>query len=65
MIVANEKIDETVLALFRLTLRDGARARKGHEREALDRLHRKGLTESSRQGKVRYAGVSTGNRGKT
>ena len=32
-----------MLALLWLTLHDGARAWKGHDWDALDRLHRKGL----------------------
>jgi hypothetical protein len=38
-----DRIDEAVLALLWLTLHDGARAWKGHDWDALDRLHRKGL----------------------
>jgi Domain of unknown function (DUF6429) len=36
------KIDEMVLALLYLTLHDGNRAWKGHDWNALDRLHAKG-----------------------
>ena len=46
MAIDNDKIDETVLALLHLTLHDAARAWKGHDWEALDRLHRKGLIEN-------------------
>jgi hypothetical protein len=38
-----DKIDEAVLALLFLTLHDGHRAWKGHDWDALDRLHKKGL----------------------
>jgi hypothetical protein len=38
-----DKVDEMVLALLYLTLHDGQRAWKGHDWEALGRLHEKGL----------------------
>ena len=38
-----DRIDEAVLALLWLTLHDGVRAWKGHDWDALDRLHRKGF----------------------
>ena len=38
-----DKIDEAVLALLRLTLHDGQRAWKGFDWNSMDRLHRKGL----------------------
>ena len=38
-----DKIDEAVLALLRLTLHDGQRAWKGFDWDSMDRLHRKGL----------------------
>jgi hypothetical protein len=41
--IDTDKIDEAVLALLHLTLHDGARAWKGHDWEALNRLHRKGM----------------------
>jgi len=41
--IDTDKIDETVLALLYLTLHDGVRAWKGHDWEALNRLHRKGM----------------------
>jgi len=41
--INTDKIDEAVLALLYLTLHDGARAWKGHDWDALDRLHRKGM----------------------
>lgn len=37
------KIDEMVLALLYLTLHDENRAWKGHDWDALDRLHTKGF----------------------
>ena len=43
MDVDEDRIDEAVLALLWLTLHDGARAWKGHDWDALDRLHRKGF----------------------
>ena len=43
MDVDEDRIDEAVLALLWLTLHDGIRAWKGHDWDALDRLHRKGL----------------------
>lgn len=43
MPIDTDKIDEAVLALLHLTLHDGARAWKGHDWEALNRLHRKGM----------------------
>ena len=38
-----DRIDEAVLALLYLGLHDGARAWKGFDWDALDRLHEKGL----------------------
>ena len=43
MEIDTDKIDEAVLALLYLTLHDGLRAWKGHDWDALDRLHSKGL----------------------
>ena len=47
-----DKIDEAVLALLYLTLHDvnpyGGRAWKGHDWDALDRLHAKGLIDQPR-----------------
>lgn len=37
------KIDEAVLALLYLTLHEGDRAWKGHDWDAMDRLHKKGF----------------------
>jgi len=37
-----DKIDEAVLALLYLTLHHGARAWKGHDWDALDRLYQRG-----------------------
>jgi hypothetical protein len=39
----NDKIDRATLALLYLTLHDGYRAWKGHDWDALDRLHEKGF----------------------
>ncbi len=36
------RIDDAVLALLYLTLHDGWRAWKGHDWQAMDRLHEKG-----------------------
>jgi hypothetical protein len=41
--VDNDKIDEAVLALLYLTLHDECRAWKGHDWDAMDRLHQKGF----------------------
>lgn len=41
--IDTDKIDEAVLALLYLTLHDRARAWKGLDWDAMDRLHRKGL----------------------
>jgi hypothetical protein len=38
-----DKVDEMVLALLFLTLHDGYRAWKGHDWEAIGRLHKKGM----------------------
>lgn len=38
-----DKVDEMVLALLFLTLHDGKRAWKGHDWDALGRLHEKGM----------------------
>lgn len=46
------KIDEAVLALLYLTLHDGVRAWKGHDWDAMDRLHRRGMIDNP-AGKVK------------
>ena len=38
-----DKVDDAVLALLRLTLHEGQRVWKGFDWDALDRLHRKGM----------------------
>ncbi len=43
MDIDEDKIDQAVLALLHLTLHDGCRAWKGHDWDALDRLHEKGM----------------------
>src|SRR5215208_2774833 len=43
MEIDTDKIDDAVLGLLWLTLRDGRRAWKGFDWGALDRLHEKGL----------------------
>ena len=43
MATDEDKVDNAVLALLRLTLHDGQRAWKGFDWEALGRLHRKGM----------------------
>ena len=43
MDVDSDKIDEAVLALLYLTLHDECRAWKGHDWDAMDRLHQKGF----------------------
>jgi uncharacterized protein DUF6429 len=46
VVIDTDKIDEAVLALLHLTLHDGVRAWKGHDWDALDRLHRKGMIDN-------------------
>jgi hypothetical protein len=41
MQIDEDKIDRAVLALLWLTLHDGERAWKGHDWDAMDRLHKK------------------------
>ena len=41
-----DKVDEMVLALLFLTLRGGYRAWKGHDWDAMDRLHKKGMIDN-------------------
>ena len=43
MEIDEDKVDDAVLALLRLTLHDGQRAWKGFDWNVLDRLHRKGM----------------------
>ena len=43
MEIDENRVDDAVLALLRLTLHDGQRAWKGYDWDALGRLHRKGL----------------------
>ena len=43
MDVDENRIDRAVLALLWLTLHDGCRAWKGHDWDALGRLHEKGM----------------------
>jgi hypothetical protein len=46
MKIDEKKIDEAVLALLFLTLHDDCRAWKGHDWDAMDRLHAKGYISS-------------------
>lgn len=46
MVLDEQKIDESVLALLYLTLHDGCRAWKSFEWQAMTRLHEKGLIEN-------------------
>jgi hypothetical protein len=46
MAIDTDRIDDAVLALLYLTLRDQHLASKGFDRAALDRLHEKGMIES-------------------
>lgn len=48
MDIDDDKIDQAVLARLYLTLHGGGRAWKGHEREAMDRLHQKGMIDNPR-----------------
>jgi hypothetical protein len=41
-----DKVDEMVLALLFLTVHDGYRAWKGHDWDAMDRLHKKGMIDN-------------------
>jgi hypothetical protein len=43
MDIDEDRVDDAVLALLRLTLYDGRRAWKGFDWNTLDRVHRKGL----------------------
>ena len=52
MTLDNDKIDQAVLALLYLGLHDGARAWKGFDWEAMNRLHEKGFISDPR-GKAR------------
>src|ERR1035438_10231691 len=38
-----DKVDEMVLALLFVTIHDNGRAWKGHDWDAMDRLHKKGM----------------------
>ena len=40
-----DKVDEMVLALLWLTVHDGGRAWKGHDWDAMNRLHEKGMID--------------------
>src|SRR5438270_14058548 len=46
VVIDTDKIDEAVLALLHLTLHDGARAWKGYDWDALDRVYRKGMIDN-------------------
>jgi Domain of unknown function (DUF6429) len=46
MEIDEDKVDDAVLALLRLTLHDGQRAWKGFDWDTLDRLHRKGVNKA-------------------
>ena len=46
MEIDTDKIDESVLALLYLTLHNSVRAWKGHDWDAMGRLHRKGMIEN-------------------
>ena len=48
MTLDNDKVDEAVLALMLLGIHDGARAWKGFDWEALNRLHEKGFISDPR-----------------
>jgi Domain of unknown function (DUF6429) len=48
MEIDEDKIDQAVLALLYLTLHEGVRAWKGHDRDALDRLCQKGMIDNPR-----------------
>lgn len=46
MVIDEDKIDDTVLALLWLTLHNDRYAWKGFDWDALDRLHKKGLIDN-------------------
>jgi Domain of unknown function (DUF6429) len=48
MDIDTDKIDEAVLALLYLTLHNGVRAWKGHDWDALNRLHEKRMIDNPR-----------------
>jgi hypothetical protein len=48
MALDNDKIDEAVLALLLLGVHDGARAWKGFDWDAMNRLHDKGFISDPR-----------------
>ena len=48
MALDNDKIDEAVLALLLLGMHDGARAWKGFDWDAMNRLHEKGFISDPR-----------------
>jgi len=48
MALDNDKIDEAVLALLLLGMHDGARAWKGFDWDAMNRLHDKGFISDPR-----------------
>jgi len=48
MALDNDKIDEAVLALLLLGIHDGARAWKGFDWDAMNRLHDKGFISDPR-----------------
>ncbi len=48
MVLDEEKIDQAVLALLSLGLHEGARAWKGFDWEAMNRLHEKGFISDPR-----------------
>ncbi len=57
MEIDEDRIDEAVLALLWLTLHDGCRAWKGHDWDALDRLHAKGMIDDP-VGKVKSVALT-------
>ena len=48
MTLDDDKIDRAVLALLYLGIHDGARARKGFDWDAMNRLHEKGFISDPR-----------------
>jgi hypothetical protein len=46
MPIDHDKIDDAVLALLYMTLHEGRRAWKGHDWDALGRLHRNGMIDN-------------------
>jgi len=58
MTLDEDRIDDAVLALLRLTLHDGYRAWKSFDWDALNRLHEKGMIDNP-VSKAKSVGLTT------